>query len=80
MVPTAPFPFTILFLLNIVCLQHKSSSFCLFPKRQLKIITKYRAMITNGEKLALFDMLPTRNKADLLTYFKTCPARRRSGY
>lgn len=42
---------------------------------ELKIIGQYRAMITNGEKLALFDMLPTRNKADLLTYFKTMPGK-----
>ncbi len=40
---------------------------------ELMIIGQYRAMITNIEKLSLFDMLPTRNKADLLTYFKTLP-------
>jgi len=40
---------------------------------ELMIIGQYRAMITNVEKLSLFDMLPTRNKADLLTYFKTLP-------
>lgn len=40
---------------------------------ELKIIGQYRAMITNVEKLALFDMLPTRNKADLIAYFKTMP-------
>lgn len=40
---------------------------------ELKIIGKYRAMITNVGKLALFDMLPTRNKADLVTYFKAMP-------
>ena len=40
---------------------------------ELKIIGQYRCMLTNVEKLALFDMLPTRNKADLLTYFKSMP-------
>ena len=39
----------------------------------LKIIGQYLAMITNIEKLVLFDMLPTRNKADLIAYFKTMP-------
>ena len=42
---------------------------------ELKIIGQYRAMITNVEKLALFDMLPTRNKADLIAYFKTMPCK-----
>lgn len=42
---------------------------------ELKIIGQYRAMITNVGKLALFDMLPTRNKADLLAYFKTMPGK-----
>ena len=42
---------------------------------ELKIIGQYRAMITNIEKLALFDMLPTRNKADLVAYFKTMPGK-----
>lgn len=42
---------------------------------ELKIIGQYRAMITNIEKLALFDMLPTRNKADLIAYFKTMPGK-----
>lgn len=40
---------------------------------ELKIIGQYRAMITNVEKLSLFDMLPTRKKADLLAYFKDMP-------
>lgn len=40
---------------------------------ELKIVGQYRAMITNVEKLSLFDMLPTRNKADLLTYFDRFP-------
>lgn len=40
---------------------------------ELKIIGQYRAMITNIEKQALFDMLPTRNKADLIAYFKAIP-------
>lgn len=42
---------------------------------ELKIIGQYRCMLTNVEKLALFDMLPTRNKADLLTYFKSMPSK-----
>lgn len=40
---------------------------------ELKIIGQYRAMITNVDKLALFDMLPNRNKADLIAYFKVLP-------
>ena len=40
---------------------------------ELKIIGQYRAMITNVEKLALYDMLPTRKKADLIAYFKRIP-------
>lgn len=44
---------------------------------ELKIIGQYRAMITNVEKLALFEMLPTRNKADLIAYFKTMPDKER---
>lgn len=42
---------------------------------ELKIIGQYRCILTNVEKLALFDMLPTRNKADLLTHFKTMPSK-----
>jgi transposase len=42
---------------------------------ELKIIGQYRCMLTNVEKLALFDMLPTRNKADLIAYFKTMPSK-----
>lgn len=40
---------------------------------ELKIVGQYRTMITNVEKLSLFDMLPTRNKADLLVYFDRLP-------
>lgn len=40
---------------------------------ELKIIGQYRAMVTNVGKLALYDMLPTRNKADLIAYFKQMP-------
>lgn len=40
---------------------------------ELMIIGQYRPIITNVEKLSLFDMLPTCNKADLLDYFKTLP-------
>ena len=44
---------------------------------ELKIIGQYRAMITNITELALFDMLPTRKKADLITYFKRLPDKHR---
>ena len=37
---------------------------------ELKIIGEYRAMITNVEKLALFEMLPSRKKKHLTPYFK----------
>ena len=40
---------------------------------ELKIIGDYRAMITNVEKLTLYDMLPTRKKADLINYFRKMP-------
>lgn len=40
---------------------------------ELKIIGQYRAMITNVEKLSVFDLLPTRNKVDLIAYFKAMP-------
>lgn len=40
---------------------------------ELKIIGNYRAMITNIEALSVFDILPTRNKVDLLAYFKSLP-------
>jgi transposase len=40
---------------------------------ELKIIGQYRAMITNVGKLALYDMLPTRNKIDLIRYFTAMP-------
>lgn len=42
---------------------------------ELKIIGQYRCMLTNVERLALFDMLPTRAKVDLLTYFKAMPGK-----
>lgn len=44
---------------------------------ELKIIDQYRAMITNVEHLALYDMLPTRKKADLIAYFKQLPDKHR---
>lgn len=44
---------------------------------ELKIIGQYRAMITNVEALTLYDMLETRNKADLISYFKTMPDKQR---
>ncbi len=40
---------------------------------ELMIVGQYRAMITNIEQLSIYDMLPTRNKVDLITYFKTLP-------
>lgn len=44
---------------------------------ELKIIGQYRAVITNIEQLALYDLLPSRKKADLLRYFKRMPERER---
>jgi len=38
---------------------------------ELKIIGAYRAMITNVERSTVFDIRPTRAKADLLPYFRT---------
>lgn len=43
----------------------------------LKIIGQYRAMITNVGKLSIFDMLPTRNKVDLMAYFRDLPDKQR---
>jgi len=40
---------------------------------ELKIVGEYRCMLTNIEKQSVFDLLPTRRKADLITYFKTMP-------
>lgn len=40
---------------------------------ELKIVGQYRAMITNVEKLAIYDMLPTRAKASLMGYFDRLP-------
>lgn len=40
---------------------------------ELKIVGQYRCMLTNVQKLSLFDMLATRNKGDLLTYFSKMP-------
>lgn len=40
---------------------------------ELKIIGQYRAMITNVTALSLYDMLQTRNKADLIAYFRQMP-------
>jgi transposase len=40
---------------------------------ELKIIGDYRAMLTNIDKLALFDLLPSRKKVSLLEYFNTMP-------
>lgn len=38
---------------------------------ELKIIGQYRAMITNIERKTVFDLRPTRAKADLLPYFRS---------
>ena len=38
---------------------------------ELKIIGQYRAMITNVERKTVFDLRPSRAKADLLPYFRT---------
>jgi len=40
---------------------------------ELKIVGAYRAVITNIERRCLFDMRPSRAKADLLSYFKALP-------
>jgi transposase len=37
---------------------------------ELKIIGQYRAMITNIERKTVFDLRPSRAKADLLPYFR----------
>ncbi len=37
---------------------------------ELKIIGQYRAMITNVERKTVFDLRPSRAKADLLPYFR----------
>ncbi len=44
---------------------------------EIKIISNYRAMITNIERQTLFDMRESRKKADLLAYFKTLPDKQR---
>ena len=38
---------------------------------ELKIIGQYRAMITNVERKTVFDIRPSRAKAELLPYFRT---------
>ncbi|MEO7063102.1 MAG: ISL3 family transposase, partial [Dokdonella sp.] len=40
---------------------------------ELKIIGAYRAIVTNVERKTVFDMRESRNKADLLPYFKALP-------
>lgn len=44
---------------------------------ELKIVGQYRAVLTNVDRLRLFDMLPTRKKADLVADFKRMPDKRR---
>jgi transposase len=40
---------------------------------EIKIIGEYRCVLTNIERLSMFDMQPTRKKADLLRYFAALP-------
>ena len=40
---------------------------------ELKIIGDYRAILTNIDKLAVFDLLPSRKKVSLLEYFDALP-------
>lgn len=40
---------------------------------ELKIIGEYRCMLTNIEKLSIYNLLPTRKKVDLMAYFDTMP-------
>jgi transposase len=42
---------------------------------ELKIIGEYRCMITNIEKRAIFDLLPTRRQHDLMPYFRQLPGK-----
>ena len=44
---------------------------------ELKIVGDYRCMLTNVQKLTVFDLLQTRKKADLLSYFRGLPDRHR---
>lgn len=39
----------------------------------LNLISKQRVMVTNVEKLTLFDLLPHSNKTDLMAYLNTLP-------
>lgn len=40
---------------------------------EIKIIDNYRAMLTNIDKLAMFDLLPSRKKTSLIEYFEAMP-------
>lgn len=40
---------------------------------EIKIIDNYRAMLTNIDKLAMFDLLPSRKKTSLIEYFDAMP-------
>lgn len=40
---------------------------------EIKIVGDYRAMLTNVDKLKLFDLLPSRKKVSLLEYFSNMP-------
>ena len=43
---------------------------------ELKIIGSYRAMLTNIDKLAMFDLLPSRKQLSLAEYFDALPDKR----
>lgn len=53
--------------------QHKYQTPEVLGIDELKIIGDYRAMLTNIKELALFDMLPSRKKANLIDYFRNLP-------
>lgn len=40
---------------------------------EIRIIDNYRAMLTNIDKLAMFDLLPSRKKTSLVEYFEAMP-------
>lgn len=40
---------------------------------EVKLIGSYKAMITNIRELSVYDLLPSRKKADLMQYFPTIP-------
>lgn len=40
---------------------------------EIKVVGQYRCVITNIQELSLFDILPSRKKAELIPYFKRLP-------